>query len=77
MPGTCPHSEVRQVVSNGLEELNDVGAPGPMVAKKSPKAISITGLPLPSVCHLILVTAAVGHFYVRCQHPVSLEHGFV
>lgn len=30
-----------------------------------------------SVCHLVLFTAALGHYCGRRQHLVSLEHGFV
>lgn len=66
MSGTCPRSDIRQAVSNDPEELNDTGAPGPKVAKKNPKIISIHGVTLSapfSVCHLPLFTAAVGHFY--------------
>lgn len=53
-----------EAVSCDPGELDDLGAPGLTVAKRSPNSLSIhsatTSAPF-SVCHLSLVTAAVGH----------------
>lgn len=65
-PGTRPCSRIRQAVSCDPGELDNLGALGPTVVKKSTNSISIhsvtTSAPF-SVCHLSLVTAAVGHSF--------------
>ena len=78
MLGARPHAAIHQAASHDPGEINSMGAPGPTVAKKNPKTISVHGVSASgpsSVCHLTFFTAAGGHFYGGVAAPFFPETG--
>ena len=80
MLGAHPHAAIHQAVSHDPGEINSMGAPGPTVAKKSPKTISVHGVSAsgPSLSVTSLSSQQLEDIsMVRWQHPASLKQGVV
>ena len=75
-----PCAEIHQAVSHDPEEINSMGAPGPTVAKKSPKAISVHSVStlVPSLSVTSLSSQQLEDIsMVGWQHPTPLKQGVV